>query len=66
MNKLRQQMEYLKNRLRLVNIADIPNTLLKQANKIVCDIDERDTYFIAMHLFTGHKIWTGDRNLSTG
>ena len=37
-----------------------------QAYKITKDIDEDDTFFIALHLQIKHKIWSGDETLKNG
>ena len=34
--------------------------------KIVRDVDPEDVFFIALHLHTGHKIWSGDEKLKKG
>jgi predicted nucleic acid-binding protein len=63
---LRAEFEFLKGKLQLVHISEIPEDLVRKAYGIVQDIDEDDTYFVAMHLFTGHRIWTGDTELVKG
>ena len=39
---------------------------LEKAEKLVKDIDPEDVFFIALHLHTGHKIWSGDEKLKKG
>src|SRR5690606_10470866 len=45
---------------------EIPKKYAEQAIKIVKDIDVFDAPFVAMHLYTKHKIWTGDTELING
>ena len=39
---------------------------LEKAQIIVQDIDPEDVFFVALHLHTGHKIWSGDEKLKKG
>ena len=45
---------------------EIPTPILLKAHNLVNDIDQDDTFFIALHLHTGHKIWSGDEKLKKG
>lgn len=57
------------NLLKPVNIIPVDN-ISKQdiikAKNIVSDVDIDDTFFIALHLHTKHKIWTSDKQLIKG
>jgi predicted nucleic acid-binding protein len=33
---------------------------------MVKEIDVDDTYFVALHLYLGHKLWTSDKKLIAG
>lgn len=57
---------YLHKKIKFVDINEIPIKILKEAEIIVKDIDEYDTYFVAFHLYKKHKLWTGDRKLING
>jgi predicted nucleic acid-binding protein len=63
---LQKEFKILKSRIKVVNIDNIPHEKLMEAYKIVKDIDEEDTYFVALFLFKKHKIWTGDKQLING
>jgi predicted nucleic acid-binding protein len=52
--------------IRLVEITKIPKELVIQAVEIVRDIDPNDAAYVALQLFQGHKIWTGDKALISG
>jgi len=45
---------------------EIPESQIKKAIEIVRDIDIDDTFFVALHLHTKHKLWTGDKMLING
>lgn len=64
--QLKNEFKTLKSKLKVVSIDEIPRKTLMEAYEIVKDIDENDTYFVAMHLFEKHKIWTGDIHLIKG
>ena len=55
----------------LEGITIVPENELKKENvvkaeKLVADIDPKDTHFIALHLQIKHKIWTMDDSLKNG
>jgi predicted nucleic acid-binding protein len=56
----------LKSRIQLINEYKIPKRYVKLAIEIVKDVDEDDVFFIALHLFLKHKIWTLDKKLIKG
>lgn len=64
--QLKNEFKTLKGKLKVVSIGEIPRKTLMEAYEVVKDIDENDTYFVAMHLFEKHKIWTGDIHLIKG
>lgn len=45
---------------------EISNQTFQKAYDIAKSIDPDDTPFVALHLHTGHKIWTGDKVLING
>ncbi len=49
--------------IEIVNVSDIPDQHILQAENIVKDIDIKDAIFVALHLYKKHKIWTGDNTL---
>ncbi len=64
--ELREEFNYYKRRILLKDINKISNKILFKAYKIVKTIDPDDVFFVALHLETGHKIWTGDKELIKG
>ena len=64
--ELLEEYKLLKSKIKVVSIEDIPPIKLVEAYQIVKDIDEEDTYFVALYLFQKHKIWTGDKQLING
>jgi len=64
--ELLEEYKFLKSKIKVVSIEDIPPIKLVEAYQIVKDIDEEDTYFVALYLFQKHKIWTGDKQLING
>lgn len=48
----------------IIDKDEIPKKDLIEAKKIVQDIDIHDAYFVALHLYKKHKIWTGDNELA--
>lgn len=64
--QLLEEFKILKSRIKVVGIDEIPRKKLMEAYQIVKDIDEEDTYFVALFLFEKHKIWTGDKHLIKG
>jgi putative PIN family toxin of toxin-antitoxin system len=64
--ELEKEFVLLSKRIKFVDIKELPREILFEANEIVKDIDEDDTYFVALYLYQKHKIWTGDRKLING
>ena len=64
--QLKEELKYYKTRIKLSYVSEIPTPTLLKAHALVDDIDEDDTFFIALHLHTGHKIWSGDEKLKKG
>ncbi|MBX3164577.1 MAG: PIN domain nuclease [Bacteroidetes bacterium] len=64
--ELTKEYEFLAERIKVINLNDIPKKKIFEAYEIVKDIDEEDTYFVALHLHTKHKIWTLDNKLVGG
>lgn len=64
--QLKAELKFYKEKIKLSYVKDIPNKTLMNAFDLVKDIDEDDTFFIALHLHTGYKIWSGDEALKKG
>ena len=60
------QLNLLVDRINFIPVSEIPMVHIKKAITIVEDIDIDDTFFVALHLFKKHKIWTGDKVLING
>ena len=65
-NQLKVELDFLLEKIKFINIEAIPKEKIKEAYEIVKDIDEEDTYFVALHLYKKHKIWTSDKVLING
>ncbi|WP_018676517.1 PIN domain-containing protein [Riemerella columbina] len=50
----------------IIGTKEIPQKDILEAVDIVKDIDIDDVFFVALHLHTHHKIWTGDKELIKG
>ncbi|MDR2204704.1 MAG: PIN domain nuclease [Flavobacteriaceae bacterium] len=60
------ELTMLLAKISIINMEDIPKKDVVQAYKIVRDIDLEDLAFVALHLYTKHKIWTTDIQLQNG
>ena len=47
-------------------VDEIPKKHIYKAIELVKDIDIDDTFFVALHFYKGHQIWTGDTRLING
>ena len=56
----------LLDKIIIISKKDIPKECVLKAFEIVKEIDPDDFFFVALHLYAGHKIWTGDRELING
>jgi predicted nucleic acid-binding protein len=52
--------------IELYKVQKIPKEHIRKAAETVKDIDIDDTFFVALHLYQKHKIWTGDLQLIDG
>lgn len=52
--------------IKFVPVSKIPIIHITRAISIVQDIDIDDTFFVALHLYKKHKIWTCDKALING
>jgi predicted nucleic acid-binding protein len=50
--------------IKFISMQQIPNKLKIKSILLVKDIDIDDAPFVAMHFFTGYKIWTLNKKLS--
>lgn len=53
-------------RIHFVNESIIPKEIIYAAHELTHDIDEKDTVFVAMSLFTQQALWSGDKELVMG
>ena len=53
-------------KIKFIKTDDISKKDIKKSLEIVRDVDYYDTFFVALHFHTGHKIWTGDKELIKG
>lgn len=53
-------------RIHFFNEGMIPKPIIQKAYNLVCDIDEKDTIFIAMGMYFEQKLWSGDKLLVEG
>lgn len=65
-SEVNKRIKTVTQNIEFVSVLDIPKKTRITALKIVQDIDENDVFFVALHLFSHHKIWTGDRVLING
>ncbi len=70
LGKTRKQIltdfKHLTKRVNIIDAALVPKECVQDALEIVKDIDVDDVFFVALHLFLKHKIWTSDKVLIKG
>jgi predicted nucleic acid-binding protein len=54
------------NNIEFISEILIPEDIMRQAQELVSDIDERDVNYVALSIHLNAPIWTGDRKLSLG
>ncbi len=54
------------SKIRFIPEEFIPLSIFKEAYRLCKDIDESDTPFVALALFLGAKLLTGDKRLAKG
>lgn len=64
--ELKLILNTLTKNVTIIDVSKIPSIHIKAAIEIVKDIDIDDTFFVALHLYKKHKIWTTDRPLRDG
>jgi len=64
--ELNFELKKIVAKIKFVPVSEIPMLHIKKAISIVEDIDIDDTFFVALHLYKKHKIWTGDKVLIKG
>jgi hypothetical protein len=64
--EFREEWSLIRSRIKIIDSTTISNEIFAKSFEIVKDIDEWDIYFVALHFKTGHKIWTGDKELIKG
>jgi len=60
------ELNLLLENITIIDCNEIPKNCVVQAVEIVKDIDIDDIFFVALHLFKKHKIWTTDKLLREG
>lgn len=63
--ELKAEFDFYKKRIKIY-AKGVSRKAFNKAYEIVKDIDENDMLFVALHLQTGHKLWTGDKELIKG
>lgn len=56
----------LVKRIEFLDEEIIPDQIWQHAYALTKDIDEKDTPYVALALFTNRKLWTGDKKLVKG
>lgn len=64
--KVLSNFQLLLEGITIIDTKEIPKEKIEEALSIVKDIDLDDAFFVALHLYTHYKIWTGDRELIKG
>jgi len=64
--EVKAEFAFLRERIKICDIKAIPKKYLANAEEILRDIDMDDKYFVALNLFTNHRLWTGDKVLING
>ena len=62
-SEFKEEWKLIRSRIKIVDSSEISNEIIDKSFEVVKDIDEWDIYFVALHFKTGHKIWTGDKEL---
>ncbi len=57
------ELNALLENITIIKVADIPKEHVVKAVEIVKDIDSDDAFFVALHLYKKHKIWSTDKKL---
>jgi predicted nucleic acid-binding protein len=63
---IQQELNYYFERIKFIDISNIPKKYIVEAYLIVSDIDADDIFFVALNLYQKHKIWTSDKALIKG
>jgi predicted nucleic acid-binding protein len=61
--ELINKISFYREKISMIETKIIPKEIIIQATEIVKDIDEYDMFFVALHLYKKHKIWTSDKVL---
>lgn len=64
--EIKAEWVILQKIIKFIDTETIADNIVKKSLDIVKDIDEFDLFFVALHFQTGHKIWTGDKQLIKG
>jgi predicted nucleic acid-binding protein len=60
------QLNYYFNRIKFIDISNIPKKYILDAFDIVSDIDPDDVFFVALNRYKKYQIWTSDKKLIAG
>ena len=64
--ELNKILKTLVQKIKIIPVEEIPKIYINSAIEIVKDIDLDDAFFVALHLYKKHKIWTSDKVLIKG
>jgi predicted nucleic acid-binding protein len=64
--ELRKEFNTILSQITVIENQDVPKKYILSAIDIVADIDYDDAFFVAIHLYKKHKIWTSDLKLVNG
>lgn len=63
---LKTEWLFLQKRIKFIDVKDISDEIINKSFEIVRDIDPEDIFFVALHFYINHKIWTSDKVLING
>jgi predicted nucleic acid-binding protein len=65
-HEFQQRLKFLKTKIKFLEEDEIPKTHILKSLEITDSVDPNDFIYVALHLHTNHKIWTGDKKLIKG
>lgn len=64
--ELQQELNYYFERIKFIDISNIPKKYIIDAYLVVSDIDADDVFFVALNFYKKHRLWTSDKVLIKG
>ncbi len=61
-----RNFEQILENVKVLEVSKISKKIIEKSMEIVKEVDSDDLFFVALHFETGHKIWTGDKELMNG